>query len=229
MSAVKLYFSVQKHTADELTRLADLLEQADQPALAKPLGAVLSDLACEVIEQVFLELLKISRAWPESQAGEMDQSGTVIASILANIRKFLPYAVCLMSNARLAPMVRYLQGCMHQSTTQSGKQDYISYPLPQKLFQAYQQDANSVNDGNIALLPDLFQHLIDIIDVGVAELIIKPKQILKFNFVVNKTLDGVIQLSTRMGYQRLHKVATELNREQAMRYLEHFEGFFHPE
>lgn len=42
---------------------------------------------------------------------------------------------------------------------------------------------------------------------------------------LNKTLDGVIYMSTQMGYQRLEKVSSALTAVQAIPYLDHFFTF----
>ena len=65
----------------------------------------------------------------------------------------------------------------------------------------------------------------DVIDVGVTHLIREPKKCLKFNFVVDKTLNGVINMTTHLGYKRLEKLGTQLDQQVAVIYVDYFLKF----
>ena len=67
--------------------------------------------------------------------------------------------------------------------------------------------------------------LTDVIDVGVTHLIREPKKCLKFNFVVDKTLNGVINMTTHLGYKRLEKLGTQLDQQVAVIYVDYFLKF----
>ncbi len=56
-------------------------------------------------------------------------------------------------------------------------------------------------------------------------LIREPKKQLKFNVFIDKTLSGVIHMTTHLGYKRLEKIGTQLQKEQANAYIEHFMDF----
>jgi hypothetical protein len=64
--------------------------------------------------------------------------------------------------------------------------------------------------------------------MGVTALIREPKKMLKFNLVVDKTLNGVINMTTHMGYKRLEKLGGQLNQATANDYIEHFMTFLRP-
>ena len=51
------------------------------------------------------------------------------------------------------------------------------------------------------------------------------KKCLKFNFVVDKTLNGVINMTTHLGYKRLEKLGTQLDQQVAVIYVDYFLKF----
>ncbi len=53
----------------------------------------------------------------------------------------------------------------------------------------------------------------------------RQKKLLKFNFVVDKTLTGVIHLTTQLGYKRIEKVSTQFAFIHAQKTLMHFFSF----
>lgn len=60
-------------------------------------------------------------------------------------------------------------------------------------------------------------------------LIREPKHLLKFNLVVDKTLNGVIHMTTHLGYKRLEKLGTQIDLDMANDYIEHFLAFLRKE
>ena len=60
------------------------------------------------------------------------------------------------------------------------------------------------------------------VDQGVTSLVREPKKMLKFNMVVNKTLDGVIALTTQIGYKRFEKLSTQYDAQTVSKYFNHF-------
>lgn len=48
---------------------------------------------------------------------------------------------------------------------------------------------------------------------------------LKFNVVVDKTLNGVINLTTQLGYKRIDKIASHFDIDASRTYFHYFMGF----
>ena len=91
-------------------------------------------------------------------------------------------------------------------------------------------DLKNLQQGDVQNLRGTLKNLIQVIDLGVSEFIRDPKTLLKFNFVVDKTLNGVINMVTSTGYKRLEKVADDYekspsNDEKLKRYGDHFTKF----
>lgn len=219
-----VYLYIQPKTLQQFQQVTAQINTGTQQRQAKILGDILADLACHVIDQVFTEIVRQSRQTAHAaEQTRSEQSEQVIAKILAYIRQYMPYAVSLMSNERLKPLVNYLESCIR---LQDG-QHYLTYPIDDALAMQQIESFEKIKAGDDRAVHSAFEHLVKIIDVGVEALLLQPKNILKFNLIVNKTLDGVIHLCTRMGYQRLEKVTVDLKAAQAEPYLDHFFAFLH--
>lgn len=205
--------------ADTYARFAHIraqLLQGSKESQANALGDVLSEMACEVIEQVFMVLLQENQH--HSQTGESEK---VIQQILEAIRKYMPWSVSFFGNDRLVPLVEYLS----KSIQLEDEKVYMTYPIEQQLAQQVKTSSQKLAGGDRHETVNALKLLTDVIDVGVTHLIREPKKCLKFNFVVDKTLNGVINMTTHLGYKRLEKLGTQLDQQVAVIYVDYFLKF----
>jgi hypothetical protein len=205
--------------ADTYARFAHTraqLLQGSKESQASALGDVLSEMACEVIEQVFMVLLQENQH--HSQTGESEK---VIQQILEAIRKYMPWSVSFFGNDRLVPLVEYLS----KSIQLEDEKVYMTYPIEQQLAQQVKTSSQKLAGGDRHETVNALKLLTDVIDVGVTHLIREPKKCLKFNFVVDKTLNGVINMTTHLGYKRLEKLGTQLDQQVAVVYVDYFLKF----
>lgn len=205
--------------ADTYARFAHIraqLLQGNKESQANALGNVLSEMACEVIEQVFMVLLQENQHY--SQTGESEK---VIQQILEAIRKYMPWSVSFFGNERLVPLVEYLS----KTIQLEDEKVYMTYPIEQQLAQQVKSSSQKLAGGDRHETVNALKLLTDVIDVGVTHLIREPKKCLKFNFVVDKTLNGVINMTTHLGYKRLEKLGTQLDEQVAVIYVDYFLKF----
>jgi hypothetical protein len=71
---------------------------------------------------------------------------------------------------------------------------YMTYPVAPHLAQQVRNSSQKLAGGDHAEISNALKLLTEVIDVGVTHLIREPKKCLKFNFVVDKTLNGVINM-----------------------------------
>lgn len=215
-----VYLNIHADTYARFAHIRTQLLQASKESQANALGSVLSEMACEVIEQVFMVLLHENQDY--SKTGESEK---VIQQILEAVRKYMPWSISFFSNERLVPLVEYL------SKTLLIEDDmiYMTYPVEQELAEQVMTSAQKLAEGDSREIANALKRLTEVIDVGVTHLIREPKKCLKFNFVVDKTLNGVINMTTHLGYKRLEKLATQLDQQVAVTYVDYFLKFMrHP-
>lgn len=206
--------NLQPTTYRRFLELQQLLNLGHAQSLAQPVGENLADIACQIVEQVFGYLSQIS-----AQQSQFESEHTV-EQIIASIRKHLPWSMQLLNNERLKLLINDLA---EMNSVQEG-QIWLKYPISAALASKFRTQCQFLTE-DPSKIPAAFNSVIEIIDQGVTQLVREPKKKLKFNFVVDKSLAGVIGLTTQMGYKRLEKMGKQLSPEHAQAYLQHFLKF----
>jgi uncharacterized protein (DUF2236 family) len=98
----QISLKLKPETHQRFAHIHQQLNAGESQSLAKPLGEVLADISCEVIDQVFGDLARLST----SGDGESEK---IIQHIVDTMRKYMPWSVFFFSNDRLIPMVNYLE------------------------------------------------------------------------------------------------------------------------
>lgn len=192
------------------------MQAGGHEALAKALGEVLADISCEVVEQVFGDATR-------QHAGPDYESEKILIQIKEAVRKYMPWSVSFFSNERLLPMVDYLANMTHQKDGRC----LLSYQVDNVIVNETLGCLEQIQAGNHAYIEPAFRAFTQIVDQGVTSLVREPKKMLKFNFVVDKTLNGVITLTTQLGYKRLEKLGSQFDAETTEKYFGHFFEFMH--
>ncbi|MDQ9036973.1 hypothetical protein RFH07_10185 [Acinetobacter seifertii] len=219
----KVFLKISDSTYTQFETIRQKLHDGVSQSQAKPLGDVLSNLSCEIIEQVFSVLLQAEQDNSAMTEKQSQESEKVLQQILDTFRKYMPWSVSFFGNERLLPLVDYMTSLMKER-----EQDvYITYPITPQLVQQAQTLTEQIRAGNMQSVEEAFQTLIQIVDLGVTSLVREPKKRLKFNLVVDKTLNGVINMTTHLGYKRLEKLGTQVNQTTATHYINHFLAFMH--
>lgn len=194
------------------------LNAGESSSLAKPLGENLADISCEVIDQVFGPLVGLSNSGDQ-------ESEKIIKQIVDNLRKYMPWSVSFFSNDRLVPMVNYLES----KTFEKNNQFFLSYQVDEALMAEILVDAEHMKQGRNEYIAPALKAFSQVVDQGVTSLIREPKKMLKFNVLVDKTLNGVIHLTTQLGYKRFDKLATVRDAKTMSIYFDHFLEFLNTE
>lgn len=205
-------------THHRFTDLHQQLNAGEKDSLAKPLGENLADIACEIINQVFGDLAKMSKSGDR-------ESEKIIQQILETTRKYMPWSVSFLGNERLKPMVNYL----HHLTREKDGQFFVTYPVEYTLVSELLGCVDEMKAGNNQYVVPALKAFIEVVDQGVTHLIREPKKMLRFNMVVDKTLNGVINVTTQLGYKRFDKLGTLYDAQAMSGYFEHFLIFLNNE
>ncbi|HCJ6509003.1 TPA: hypothetical protein NU718_000541 [Acinetobacter baumannii] len=219
----KVFLKISDSTYTQFASIREKLHAGVRESQSKVLGDVLSDLSCEIIEQVFSVLLKDEQDNSTMTEKQRYESEKVLQQILDTFRKYMPWSVSFFGNERLLPLVDYMISLMKERE----QEVYITYPITPQLVQQAQTLTEQIREGNMQSVEKAFQTLIQIVDLGVTSLVREPKKRLKFNLVVDKTLNGVINMTTHLGYKRLEKLGTQVDQTTATHYINHFLAFMH--
>ena len=210
----KVHLKISDATFQRFEEIRQKLNLKEKQSLSSPLGTVLADLTCEIIEQVFGQLVSTSNSTDH-------ESSKLIQTVVETTRKYMPWSVSFLSNERLTPMVNYLSGLMSH---QNG-QHLLSYSVDSTLITELLGCIEQLKQGNGQYRGPTLKAFTQVVDQGVTSLIREPKKMLKFNMVVDKTLNGVIGVTTQLAYKRFDKLATIYDAQTLSQFFNHFMVF----
>ena len=205
---------LKPETYQQFQNIHTKLNNNDREPQSKYLGDNISNIACELIDQAFGSLVNQS----SSKDGDSEK---VLKQVKDAITKYMPWSVSFFGNDRLLPMVNHVNGLMKRKNDQG----YITYPVDKVVVEELLGCAEQLKQGNTAYVKLGLKAFTQVVDQGVTSLIREPKKLLKFNMVVNKTLDGVISLTTGIGYKRFDKLSSIYDAQTIGKYFDHFVAF----
>ncbi|RKG32811.1 hypothetical protein [Acinetobacter tianfuensis] len=209
-----IFLKIQPETHQRFMGIYQKINDNNPDSVAKPLGDTLADIACDIIDQVFGNMAKMS-------SSNDHESEKIIQQVTEMTRKYMPWSVSFFGNDRLKPMVNYL----YEMTVDQNSDTFVTYPVDNALIAELMGCVEQMKQGNNQYVPTALKAFTEVVDQGVTHLVRKPKKMLKFNVVVDKTLNGVINLTTQLGYKRFDKLGSMYDAAQISLYFDHFVGF----
>lgn len=210
-----IYLKIQPETYQRFDSIYQKLNAGESESQSKVLGDNLADITCEILDQVFGQMARMNKS------GD-NESEKIIQQIRETTRKYMPWSVSFFGNDRLKPMVNYLHGRFYQENGQH----FMNYPVDATLANELLGCVNQMKEGNNQYVSPALKAFTKVVDEGVTHLVREPKKMLKFNMVVDKTLNGVINLTTQLGYKRFDKLGKTYNAQDMSQYFDHFMAFF---
>ncbi|KKW77977.1 hypothetical protein AAV96_11455 [Acinetobacter sp. AG1] len=218
-----ILLKINEVTYDKFETIRQQLNDGTSASQSRVLGEVLSEIACDIVEQVFSVLL-IQNSQPTAISQKYKtESEKVIQQIIGAVRRYMPWSIALFGNERLCPFVNYFSNMIKYHD----QQVYVSYPIDRNLVLQAHALVAQIKNNEINDMADVFHTLIQIVDLGVTNLIREPKKCLNFNKVVDKTLNGVIHITAQLSYKRLEKMSNQVDSNTATDCVNHFLAFMH--
>jgi len=223
LMSYSILLKINEVTHGQFESIRQKLNAGADESQSRILGEVLSEIACEIVEQVFSVLLIQNRQPNQLAQKYTHDSEKVIQQIIGAVRKYMPWSIALFGNERLCPFANYFSDMIKYHD----EQVYVSYPIDRNLVQQAHTLVTQLKNNEISDMVEVFQTLIQIIDLGVTNLIREPKKCLNFNRVVDKTLNGVINMTAQLSYKRLEKMGNQVDPNAASDCVNHFLAFMH--
>jgi len=171
----KVFLKISDSTYTQFASIREKLHAGVRESQSKVLGDVLSDLSCEIIEQVFSVLLKDEQDNSTMTQKQRYESEKVLQQILDTFRKYMPWSVSFFGNERLLPLVDYMTSLMKERE----QEVYITYPITPQLVQQAQTLTEQIRAGNMQSVEKAFQTLIQIVDLGVTSLVREGRRLIR--------------------------------------------------
>ena len=208
------------------------LSAADQHAsLPEQAGKLMSEITCHIIDFIFTDMVQKFAAVKDLAAEKLHsfkESLKQIEDIKAIIRKYFSWAVAWFNAKRLKPVIGHYYELIDYCEINHQALPCLMYPISDELADKAIMSLDELKSMNATNALHAMECLIEVIDVGVTKVLKEPKDLLKFNFVANKTLDGVMNMTTALSYKSLRKIGHAMDPQLHQSASLHLQQFIIP-
>ena len=184
---------------------------------------LLIEAYCDLIDTCFVGLINEIQRHHDSK--DLNEAHRILDEIKDKARHYLRWIAAFIAKDRLPPVIKHFYQLMHQLDINGSKQPFMAFNLTPSLAAEIKQVVAALEDGSAADFNDAIEMLIRVIDEALIPLVIEPKNLMKFNFIVNKTLDGVIALVRALFKRMLRKLAPKLPQQLYPQIASHLKTF----
>lgn len=214
---------LRPHIADGLAVLTERARTRLTDEDKKTGAQLLADAYCDVLDHVFFELLyEINRSHPSPLMKEAIATGDEIKE---KIHSSLRWVIGFFSSERIIPVINHFNDMTHALDREGSREHFTAFHISPRLAADSQRVLGQLADGSARNLDEGIELLIEVLDVALDELVHEPKRLMKFNFVVNKTLDGVISLLQTLFKRMLRRLGVQVPRDMYPRVSAHLSRF----
>ncbi len=190
-------------------------------------GRLITEASCDLMDAFFGHMmLDLKQASPQSPV--FREAYAVIEDIKGKLRHYLGWVTGFFSNERLAPVVAHYRQLMTWLPVEGTPQAHLAFAITPELAREAQASLQVLREGRTPEAAKAgIEVLIKVIDEALQPLLFVPKQRMKFNFVVDKTLNGVISVTMAFAYRSLRKLGEHLPPDLFPQVADHLERFLH--
>lgn len=184
---------------------------------------LLLEAYAEVLDTCFTQMLHhLNQEYSSEPLRDLEK---LIERVKHEARHHIAWVSKFIANHRVPPVIDHFHSILKQEKLKGKKQTFIQIPVSTDyetkaraiLAQLHESDLSQIDEG-----VELF---IEAIEMGVDALVHKPKDLMKFNFLVNKGLDGVIVVILKLMRHQLRKLPPHIAEPAYPMIAAHLESF----
>lgn len=196
--------------------------ESQAAAAAETLGLAINTLVDAFLAQLLREL---TAAHPEHTLYR--DALKVVEDIQGKVQHYLCWLTRFLSNERMTVVAaKYLE--MIQSLVAGQPQrEFLAVGIEPALAAHARQTIAALRSGDSVDVRAGIEVLISIVDAVLVDFVNEPKRLMRFNLIVDKTLDGAIYMIKGLAFRQLRALGERLPVAHLPVFLDHLEHFFH--
>jgi len=196
-------------------------ESQAEPA-AETLGLAINTLVDSFLTQLLREL---AAAHPEHALYQ--DALKVVEDIQGKVQHYLGWLTRFLSNERMTVVAaKYLEMIQPLVATQP-QREFLAVSIEPVLAAHARKTIAALRSGESVDVRAGIEVLISIVDAVLVDFVNEPKRLMRFNLIVDKTLDGAIYMIKGLAFRQLRALGERLPVAHLPVFLDHLEHFFH--
>lgn len=184
---------------------------------------LLAEAYCDLIDTCFVRLLD-DLTNTDSPSKELLDAHRTLEEIKEKTRHYVRWTAGFIANDRLPPVIAHFYAMTHKQGV-GRDQPFMAFDLSPALAADIARVVPTLKDGSAKNFDEGIELIIRVIDESMIPMSIEPKNLMKFNFIVNKTLDGIIAVVNALFKRMLRKLAPKVPVELLPKVGTHLETF----
>ena len=198
---------------------------------AKPISDEDKALGADLLAQTYVQLLDVcfthllddlNKTQPDKM---LQDASKVIHKVQSEAQHYIGWLIKFIANKRVPPVIHHFHDMVHLLNLTGKEHPYIVIPVTTTyaekasdvMIALAQKDSTRIEEG--------VELLIEAIETALVPLVYTPKDLMGFNFVISKTINGVINVLHTLFKHTLRKLPPHIKVESYPAVAAHFETF----
>ncbi|WP_146089236.1 hypothetical protein [Amnimonas aquatica] len=216
---------ISDNLPEDVARLDAALQSGTRIPQAELAGRLITEASCDVVDGFFGNAVR--ELMETTGADGFREAHHVIEEIKSKLRHYLGWITGFFGNDRLAPVVQHYRRLLVMLPTPDGLRAHLVFGISPALAREAEDALQALRDPARADIRAGVEVLIRVIDEALQPLLYVPKARMKFNLVVDKTLNGVIAVTLALAYRSFRKLGTQLPPPLFPQVADHLGQFLH--
>lgn len=198
---------------------------------AKPISDEDKALGADLLAQTYVQLLDtcfthLLDDLNKTQADKMLQDASkVIHKVQSEAQHYIGWLIKFIANKRVPPVIHHFHDMVHPLNLTGKELPYIVIPVTTTYAESASDVMNALAMKDASRLEEGVELLIEAIETALVPLVYTPKDLMGFNFVISKTINGVINVLHTLFKHTLRKLPPHIQQESLPSIAAHFETF----
>jgi hypothetical protein len=181
---------------------------------------LLADAYFDLIDTCFVRIL--DKIGQDGHSKELSEAHQTIAEVKEKALHYLRWISSYIANKRLPPVIAHFYDMVQQDDQ---GQPYLAFQLSDSLAADVKRVVALLAQGHAENFDEGAKLITKVIEESMSPLAMTPKNLMKFNFVVDKTLSGVIALVEMLLKRMLNKLSPKIPRQIYPEIAAHLQSF----
>ncbi len=213
---------IPARTRDIHERLKSGSRESQAVPAAETLGLAINTLVDAFLAQLLREL---ASAYPDH--GLYQESLAVVEEVQGKVQHYLGWLTRFLSNERMTVVAAKYLDMIQPLVPDQPQREFLAVAIEPALARHASRTIRALRSGESVDVRAGMEVLISIVDAVLVDFVYEPKRLMRFNMLVDKTLDGAIYMIKGLSFRQLRVLGQRLPVAHLPVFLDHLEHFFH--
>lgn len=198
---------------------------------AKPISDEDKALGADLLAQTYIQLLDtcFTHLLDDLNSTQPDKmlldASKVIHKVQSEAQHYIGWLIKFIANKRVPPVIHHFHGIVHLVEIDGVMKPCILIPVTASYADKARNVMDALKNKDTTRMEEGVELLIEAIETALVPLVYTPKDLMGFNFVISKTINGVINVLHTLFKHTLRKLPPHIKAESYPTIANHFTTF----